>query len=141
MIDDNTLGTQTQLKVRGVGVYSTDTLAINGDTAEPSPISYIFNSSSVGTEIYATLRIRNTSRVTVVFSGVSSTGIDPTDFAVVLTTPPTCAGPGDELAAGRSCNVQLGFDPLAQGARTATLHIGDNSPDGGEIVNVSGTGK
>jgi hypothetical protein len=141
VIDDNTLGTQTQLKVRGVGVYSTDPLAINGDTAEPSPISYIFNSSSVGTEIYATLRIRNTSRVTVVFSGVSSTGIDPTDFAVALTTPPTCAGPGDELAAGRSCNVQLSFDPLAQGARTATLHIGDNSPDGGEIVNVSGTGK
>jgi hypothetical protein len=95
----------------------------------------------VGTEIYATLRITNTSRVTVVFSGVSSTGIDPTDFAVALTNPPTCAGPGDELAAGRSCNVQLGFDPLAQGARTATLHIGDNSPDGGEIVNVSGTGK
>ncbi len=141
VIYDNTLGTQTQLTVQGRGVYSTDTLAINGDTPEPSPISYIFNSSTVGTEIYATLRITNTSRVTVVFSGVSSTGIDPTDFAVALTNPPTCAGPGDELAAGRSCNVQLGFDPLAQGARTATLHIGDNSPDGGEIINVSGTGK
>jgi hypothetical protein len=141
VIDDNTLGTQTQLTVQGSGVYSTDTLAINGDTAEPSPISYIFNSSAVSTEIYATLRITNTSQVTLVFSGVSSTGIDPNDFGVALTTPATCAGAGDELAAGRSCNVQLGFDPAAPGTRSASLHIADNSPDGGEIINVSGTGK
>jgi hypothetical protein len=95
----------------------------------------------VSTEIYATLRITNTSQVTLVFSGVSSTGIDPNDFGVALTTPATCAGAGDELAAGRSCNVQLGFDPAAPGTRSASLHIADNSPDGGEIINVSGTGK
>jgi hypothetical protein len=35
----------------------------------------------------------------------------------------------------------LGFDPSAQGTRTATLNISDNSPDGGETINVSGTGK
>jgi len=33
----------------------------------------------------------------------------------------------------------LGFDPAAPGTRSASLHIADNSPDGGEIINVSGT--
>ena len=145
VIDDNTIGTQTQLSVQGVGVYSTTTLSINGDTPEPSPISYIFNSSAVNAAIYVTLKITDTSKVTVLFGGVKSAGVNASDFAVEAVPlaggPSTCAGAGVELAPGRSCTVQLGFDPSAQGTRTATLNISDNSPDGGETINVSGTGK
>ena len=146
VIDDNTLGTQTQLTVQGSGVYSTTSLAINGDTPAPSPISYSFNSSAVNAAIYVTLKITDTSKATVVFAGVKSTGVNASDFAVeAYGVPPTatstCAGTGVELAPGRSCTVQLMFDPLAQGTRSATLSISDNSPNGGEIINVSGTGK
>ena len=138
VVDDNTLGTQTQLKVDGTGVYSTTTLAVNGDTAEPGPISYGFPSSSVGTALSETLTIMNTSSVTLVFKGVSTSGIDPGDFYTAATD--TCAGQGVEIASGQSCTVEIVFQPRAQGTRNATLNIVDNSPDGGEIINVSGTG-
>ena len=65
-------------------------------------------------------------------------GIDPNDFTVAATD--TCVSAGVELAAGQSCNVQISFTPQASGTRSATLHIADSSPDGGEIINVSGTG-
>ena len=137
VIDDNTLGTQTQLQVLGSGVYSSTTLAINGDTPEQSPLSYNFGSAGEG-GTQATLTIKNTSSVTLHFDGATTSGIDPNDFAVAATG--TCVDAGVELAAGQSCNVQISFTPQASGTRSATLHIADSSPDGGEIINVSGTG-
>lgn len=139
VIDDNTLGTQTQLQVQGTGVYSTDTLAVNGDTAEPSPISFDFGSAHPGgSAAQATLTIKNTGAVTLSFGSVSWTGIDPSSFSASPTG--TCASPGVQLAAGHSCSLPIAFSPQTQGTLTATLHIGDNSPDGGEIVNLIGTG-
>ena len=82
--------------------------------------------------------VANTSPVTVAFSGTSVTGINPGDFSISPTS--TCGAQGVELAAGHSCSLQIGFAPLANGSRAATLHIGDNSPDGGELINVTGTG-
>jgi hypothetical protein len=140
VIDDNTLGTQTQLRVQGTGVYSTTTLSIDGNTPTPSPISYDFRVAAVGTTINVTLTIKNISSVTLLFGGESVTGIDLNDFAMASGVKDACSS-APELAVGRWCNVQLTFAPKAQGPRTATLHIGDNSPDGGEIINVSGTGK
>jgi hypothetical protein len=140
IVVDNTLGTETQIAVQGTGVYSTTTLSIDGNTPTPSPISYDFRTAAVGTTINVTLTIKNISSVTLLFSGNSVTGIDPNDFAIASGVTDACSS-APELAAGRSCNVQLSFDPKAQGTRTATLHIGDNSPAGGETINVSGTGK
>jgi len=139
VVDDNTIGTQTQLQVQGTGYYSTTSLAINAGTGAPSPISYNFPSTPVnGVPLSATVTVANTSPVTVAFSGTSSSGINPSDFSISPTG--TCGQAGVELAAGQSCTLQIGFAPLAKGTRSAILHIGDNSPDGGEIINVTGTG-
>lgn len=139
VIDDNTLGTQTQLAVQGTGVYSTNTLAVNGDTPEPSPISFDFGSTpSGGSGVNATVTVRNTSRVTLVFNSSAWTGINQSAFTASPTA--TCASPGVELAAGQSCRFPIGFNPQTQGTLTATLHISDNSPDGGEVINLIGTG-
>jgi len=134
VVFDNTIGTQTQLKVQGTGYYSTTTLAIGGGTSQPSPISYNFT----GPIVSATVTVANTSPVTVVFGGTSVSGINPSDFSISPTN--TCGQANVELAAGQSCTIQIGFAPLAKGPRAAVLHIFDNSPDGGEIISVTGTG-
>jgi hypothetical protein len=138
VVDDNTLGTQTQLKVKASAGYSTTTLAIGDNSGEPSPISYDFGSATVGVPTTAKLTITNTSNVTLIFGNASATGIDPSDFAVGATD--VCATQGVELAAGQSCSVDLAFNPLTKGTRTATLHIGDNTANGSESIDVSGTG-
>ena len=139
VIDDNTLGTQTQLEVQGTGVYSTDTLAVNGETPQPSPISFDFGSTSpTGSGVHATLTIKNTSAVTLAFGSIGWTGIDPSAFSASPTG--ACASPGVQLATGQSCSFPIAFNPQAQGTLSATLHIGDNSPDRGEIINLVGTG-
>ena len=139
VVDDNTLGTQTQLQVLGSGVYSNTTLAINGDAPEATPISYNFGSASES-GVNATLTIKNTSSVTLHFGGVAlpNLGVDPGDFTVQATN--TCVSAGVEFATVEPCSVRINCAPLAIGTRTATLHILDSSPAGGETINVSGTG-
>jgi len=138
VVDDNTLGTQTQLQVQGTGAYSTDTLAIAANPAAPSPLTYDFSSAVENIPTLETLTITNTSDVTLVFDGVSNAGLDPNEFQVVPSA--ACATAGAQLAAGASCTARVEFDPVAVGARSAILKIADNSGDGGETINVSGTG-
>ena len=128
------------MKVQGAGYYSTTTLAINAGTGQPSPISYNFTPATPANSgvISATVTVANTSPVTVEFSGTVVNGINPSDFSISPTN--TCGLANVELAAGQSCTIQIAFAPLAKGSRSASLHIGDNSPDGGEIINVTGTG-
>ena len=116
VIYDNTLGTQTQLRVQGTGVYSTTSLSIDGDTPSPSPISYDFGTAKVGTTINVTLTIKDISSVNLLFvqAGNAVTGIDPNDFTTASGVTDACSS-APELAAGGSCDVQLSFDPKAQG--------------------------
>ncbi len=150
VVDDNTIGTQTQLQVQGTGAYSATSLTMGADPAATSPIYYTFpGTTGVGASVNATLTITNTSTVGVAFTGapgvssVTKTGTDPADFAVVQSTnspSPTCGAGGVELAVGQSCTLTITFSPQAQGTRQATLNIFDNSPNGGETVTVTGTG-
>jgi hypothetical protein len=140
VVDDNTLGTQTQIAVQGTGVYSTTTLSIDGNTPTRTPISYDFGASKVGTTINVTLTIKNVSSVNLYFGNSSVSGVDTNDFAIAPGVTNACSS-APELAAGHFCNYQLSFSPQAQGTRTARLFIPNNSPTGGEIIKVSGTGK
>jgi len=138
VVDDNTLGTQTQLQVQGTGVYSQTTLSINGSTPEPSPISYNFHSSKVGVNVAATVTIKNIGKVTMDFTGLSATGINPGDFAI--SPVGTCGAAGGMLATGEKCTIDIAFAPQPgpTGTVSATLKIGDNNIDGGELINVTG---
>jgi len=138
VVDDNTLGTQTQLVVQGTGEYSSDTLTIATGSAVSSPTSYAFSPAYESVPVYVYLTVTNTSAVTLVFGGVGSSGLDPNEFAVVPTG--TCGDAGVQLAAGASCTAQLEFDPATTGARSATVDIRDNTPAGSEIISLTGTG-
>lgn len=140
VVDDNTLGTQTQLPVTGTGAYSTTSLQVNGDTAAPSPISYNFTPTTpatVGIAVTASLTVNNTSTVALAFNNVTVSGLNPGDFSVVDS--PACGQAGARLAPGQSCEMTLVFDALINGLRQATVNVADNSPDGGEVIAVFGT--
>jgi hypothetical protein len=143
VVDDNTIGTQTQLQVQGTGAYSTTSLAMPLVTAAPSPIDYTFpGSTAVGASLNATLTIANTGTVGVAFSGapgvssVKVTGTNPADFTVAASA--TCGVGGVVLAVGQSCTLTISFTPLATGPRFATLNIFDNSNNGDETVDLTG---
>lgn len=74
----------------------------------------------------------------------SIVGLNPGDFKILGST---CAG--TPVAAGSSCQLQVGFQPSAQGSRAATLVLrtGTNSRDRGAVAEqplslpLSGTGQ
>jgi hypothetical protein len=137
VVDDNTLGTQTQLQLQGTGVWGSATLQINPNPAQPGPVQYAFSPVPVGTQVDETVTIANTSAATLLFRGVTVSGTDPAAFNV---TAGTCGGAGAQLIAGQTCTVAITFDPNETGGLAATLSIGDNSVDGGEVIDVTGTG-
>jgi hypothetical protein len=55
--------------------------------------------------------------------------------------PITSNGCGTSIPAGTTCTISIAFSPLATGARSSTLHIGDNDPTGPQIVTLTGTGQ
>ncbi len=55
--------------------------------------------------------------------------------------PITSNGCGTSVPAGGTCTISIAFSPLATGARSSTLHIGDNDPTGPQIVTLTGTGQ
>ncbi len=145
VVGDNTIGTETQLPVQGTGAYSTTAISIqnalanNGGTPSTNDfLAYNFGPSPQETPITETLVIQNTSDVTLEFTGTTITGVNPLDFQITPTS--SCGNPGVELAAGESCTVQIGYDPVANtGQRFASLKFGDNTQAGGETVSVEGT--
>jgi hypothetical protein len=137
VVDDNTIGTQTQLQAQGTGAYTTDT--VNGTAQSADPVDVDLGSTSItGEGDSTTITIANTGSVTLAFTGASISGINADEFSVKAST--TCAGSGIEVAVANSCTVEILFNPAALGTRTATLKIGDNTSGGFETVDLSGTG-
>lgn len=136
VVDDNTIGTQTQLRAEGIGAYTTD--VVSGVTESSGTLGVHFENTEVGTVEYETLTITNTGKVNLAFTGASITGINSTEFSIAATG--TCVSPGVELAVGGSCSVQVGFNPAATGVRNAVLRIGDNTLNGFEAVDLTGSG-
>jgi len=136
VVDDNTIGTQTQLQLEGTGAYTTDT--VDGVSQSSGPVNITFPSSSVATTAYETLTIVNTGSVNLDFTGPSISGINAAEFGIAGTS--TCVSAGVEIAVGGSCTVQISFDPAATGLRSAILKIGDNTSGGFEAVDLTGTG-
>jgi hypothetical protein len=89
--------------------------------------------STTGTK---SVTVTNVGSVVVNFtgSGITTAGADPGDF---LISGNTC---GSSLGAGLSCTVSVQFQPLATGARTATLQFNDDGGSSPQTVSLSGTG-
>jgi hypothetical protein len=102
-----------------------------------SQTSLTFASTAVGsTSAAQTLTVKNTGKVaaTIYTGAITVTGADASSFEQSAT----CGG---SLAVGASCTVSVKFKPLASGALTATLSIGDNAAIAPQLVSLSGTAK
>ncbi|HVB87554.1 MAG TPA: choice-of-anchor D domain-containing protein [Candidatus Dormibacteraeota bacterium] len=99
-----------------------------GTTGAPQPIT-ITNSSSGA----------NAGTLTV--SQVTVTGTNKTDFTI---TANSCSGAGDSISAGKSCTVQVAFDPQEAATcgddpgRSATLQLQDNAPGSPQLIPLTG---
>jgi HYDIN/CFA65/VesB family protein/ASPM-SPD-2-Hydin domain-containing protein len=76
--------------------------------------------------------VTNTGSTRVLFTGITVTGRNASDFSEV-----NACGP---LAAGTSCQISVTFTPRAAGARSASVSINDNGGGSPQKVTLSGTG-
>ena len=98
-----------------------------------SPPSASFGTATMGIASNAVpIVVTNAGTSTVTVSSVTVTGADAADFSA----PNNCV---PAIAAGKSCTINLSFNPTAGGTRTATLKISDNAPNSPQSIAVSGS--
>ncbi|MBO0823528.1 MAG: choice-of-anchor D domain-containing protein [Actinobacteria bacterium] len=105
-----------------------------------SPTSMDFGSVQVGQQSAPmTLTFTNSGTAPTDLTGATFGGADPGDFA--LTNSLTCPGNNPPyVPPSGSCSVSIVFTPAAAGARSATLTIKNDSPDGPQTLTLSGNG-
>jgi sugar lactone lactonase YvrE len=114
----------------------------NGSTAAApaaslSPTSISFPSTAVGSTATAiSTTLSNTGNAVLNISGITLTGTNPSDFAIV-TSPTAC---GTTLAAGATCTISATFTPAAAASYTASLSVADNATGSPQTATLSGTG-
>jgi Abnormal spindle-like microcephaly-assoc'd, ASPM-SPD-2-Hydin len=103
-------------------------------SAELSPLSVNFGyvvTHTISSPQIVTLTNTSTSWLRIL--EIAITGTDTKDFAEVHTC-------GASLRAGASCSIEVTFEPLALGTRTALLSVTDNASDSPQTVSLSGIG-
>jgi len=100
-----------------------------------SPTSLAFASTNEGATTAAQLvTVKNSGTAALTLTSETIMGTSATSF---LKSSTTC---GTSLAVGASCTVSVEFKPLAVGALTASLSIGDNATGSPQAATLSGTG-
>jgi hypothetical protein len=102
-------------------------------TASLSTSVVAFGNSPVGMTSVTQSVVLTAVNGSVGFNGVSVIGANPGDFLVSSNCPAN-------ITKGASCNITVAFAPLATGARTATLQIGDSASNSPQLVTLTGTG-
>ena len=122
---------------------SPQTVPLTGTgTAAAAPIASLtapaaFPSTTVGvTSAALSATLSNTGNAALAISGVTITGANPTDFAVV-TGSNAC---GSSLAAGASCSIYVTFTPASAASFAATLSVADNAAGSPQTAALSGAG-
>ena len=97
------------------------------------PSALAFPNTTVGvTSAPLAITVNNTGNATLTIDGITITGTNPADFAIV-TGANAC---GSSLAAGASCSIYVTFTPASATSFAATLSITDNA-SGGQTVTVT----
>jgi hypothetical protein len=105
-----------------------------GTVVKLVPTSLNFGNQPVGTKSAPqSVTLTNTGSVTLNISGITISGADPGDF----TQTNTC---DSSVAAGKSCAINVTFQPKAKGARSAAVSISDDGAGSPQKVPLSGTG-
>jgi dienelactone hydrolase len=112
------------------------TITVSSGSVKLVPLNLDFGARSVGSTSPAKIAtLTNTGNSALTVSGITITGTNPTDFALVSSTP--C---GASVAASATCDIKVTFKPSAKGSRTAIISIADSSSDSPQQVALSGTG-
>lgn len=109
-------------------------VAAAGAAAQLSTTSLSFSSTAVGQTSVLPVTITNTGGGALNLTGISNSGIDPTNFSHTSN----CGG--NPLAPGSYCTVEVSFTPATAGSFSATLNINDNGSGAPQAVTLSGTG-
>ncbi len=119
------------------GLFADMGWAIDNSTRQEllvSPTTIAFGNTTVGTTSTArTVTLLNNGTAPITLTAASSTN------AVEFLTTTDCAIPGT-LAGGASCSYTVSFHPQALSLRGGQLSISSNSPNGTQMVALSGTG-
>lgn len=109
-----------------MGVSSPSTLAV-------APASLNYGAVLVGTSASLSVQLTNTGSSAVTLTGITATG----DYSTAIGT---CPPPGNPLAPGAGCALQVTFAPMQSGARAGTLSIASSATTAPLIVSLTGTG-
>jgi hypothetical protein len=98
------------------------------------PPTLTFPSQPVGTPSQPlTTTLSNVGSASLNINSISFSGANPGDFSQTNNC-------GSSVAVGASCSISVTFTPAASGGRAATLNVSDNTPEGTDSVNLTGTG-
>jgi hypothetical protein len=123
-ISDNAPNSPQVVQLTGSGIAPSLSIA---------PPSASFGTATMGIASGAVpVVVTNGGSSTVTVSAVTLIGADAADFSA----PNNCV---PAIAAGKSCTINVSFNPTASGARTATLQISDNAPNSPQTIDVSGS--
>ena len=102
-----------------------------------SPTSLSFPTTFVGlTSLPKTVTLTNEQNVALTIASVNITGADPSDFSITSSCPTA----PNTLPAGKTCQLNVTFTPIASGTRTATLSVVDNATGSPQTVTLTGPG-
>jgi pimeloyl-ACP methyl ester carboxylesterase len=105
-----------------------------GPLANLSPTSLSFAGQGLGTtSAAATVTLSDPRSVALSITSIAITGTNAGDFAQTNT----CGG---SVAAETNCAINITFEPLALGTRTASLTITDDAANSPQTVSLSGVG-
>src|SRR5204863_2507824 len=79
--------------------------------------------------------VTNTGNYNLLFSSISLTGANPTEFSIVSSLCQALP-----ISPGSSCKINLAFSPTVVGGRKATLNINDDAPGTPHTVALTGNG-
>lgn len=128
--------------------FTVQDFLVEGRLAQPVtvPGTTSFGPQKVGTAgLPRTVTVTNTSGTAVSLLAPTVTGANAAEFTVAPAATPLLQGCGDGvvLVAGESCNAAVTFQPMAIGAKSATLGFpssGDQANGLIPSVTLSGTG-
>jgi hypothetical protein len=109
-----------------------------------NPTNIPFGNQKVATTSATTnVQLTNNGSATLNVTGITKTGTDPTQFAIVAPTSGTACSPlagPFSLNAGISCNFGVQFAPTTTGAKSANISVADNASGSPQTVPLTGTG-
>jgi len=135
-VTDDASGSPQTVALTGVGVQPAPAVTLN-------PGSTPFSNQLIGTQGATTnVQLTNSGTATLNITGISLTGTDSAQFALVTPTSgsPICPQTASTLGAGNSCFLGVQFAPTTIGTKSANVSVSDDASGSPQMVSLSGTG-